>query len=374
MNRSILAIASLILALVSAEKSQAQNASPALPPIESAISDGHGRLIVNGSPFFPILLYDVPSDAESLKRIHDHGFNMITVAKAEEADAARAAGMYSATHGRKIEKFDSILMAIGMDSPVLNLKQPLLENLRADLEKARKEIPGRPVMHAIGYWLNEPAGVIANTLPPPEKYESVVQAIEVSAPYLYPVPYQPIRSVGEAVARASAASGGKKPLLPILQIFKWTADDRYPTAAELRCMVSLSLIHGATGIGFYSYRHVAGKKGVTFAEENPVVWNSLKDVNADLAQIGPFLLDAKPDATVTLKEGGSGVEIRAVSRCGSRLILLANPADTAREATIEIPSAPDGILKPIGRGTDIAIRGGIAKMMLEANGTAALRQ
>ncbi len=50
-----------------------------------------------------------------------------------------------------------------------------------------------------------------------------------------------------------------------------TAEDRYPTAAELRCMVGLPLIHGATGIGFYSFRHVTGKMGVTFAEENPDV-------------------------------------------------------------------------------------------------------
>ena len=77
---------------------------------------------------------------------------------------------------------------------------------------------------------NEPSGVVANTLPPPEKYEEVVQAIDVAAPYLYPVPYQPIRSVGDAVGRASAASQGKKPLLPILQIFTWTPTDRYPTA------------------------------------------------------------------------------------------------------------------------------------------------
>lgn len=368
-----LSVSVLVFALFVRAALFAQTASVALPPIETAASDEKGRIVVNGKPFFPILLYSVPTDPESLKRIHDHGFNMVTVAKAEEADAARAAGMYAAAHGRKIEKFDSILLAIGMDSPVLNLKPPLLENLKADLEKTRAQIPNRPVMHAIGYWLDEPAGVIAGTLPPPEKYESVVQTIEVSAPYLYPVPYQPIRSVGEAVGRAAAASGGKKPLLPILQIFKWTADDRYPTAAELRCMVSLSLIHGATGIGFYSYRHVTGKKGVTFAEENPDVWNSLKAITSDLAQIGPFLLDAKSDATVTLKERGSGVEFRAVSRGGSRLILLANPADTAREVTLEFTSAPDGVLKTIGHGTDVAIRDGIAKVKLDANGTAALR-
>ncbi|HEV7403093.1 MAG TPA: hypothetical protein VGO11_09215 [Chthoniobacteraceae bacterium] len=226
----------LLLALAFPASLSAQ----ALAPIQTAVSDEKGRIVVNGRPFFPILLYDVPTDPESLKRFHDHGFNMITVSKNEDAEAARAAGLYSATHGKKFTNLDGVVMGIGIDSPVLELKPPLLDNLKADLEKNRAATPNRPIMHAIGYWLNEPAGVIANTLPPLEKYESVVQAIDVSAPYLYPVPYQPIRSVGEAVARASAASEGKKPLLPILQIFTWTATDRYPTPAELKCMVYLS--------------------------------------------------------------------------------------------------------------------------------------
>jgi len=366
-------LVALGLALLGCAQSFAQIASVALPPIETAVSDEKGRIVVNGKPFFPILLYSVPTDPESLKRIHDHGFNMVTVAKADDAEAARAAGMYAAAHGRKIEKFDSVLLAIGMDSPVLNLKPPLLDNLKADLEKTRSQIPNRPVMHAIGYWLDEPAGVVAGTPPPPEKYEAVVQAIDVSAPYLYPVPYQPIRSVGEAVGRAAVASGGKKPLLPILQIFTWTVNDRYPTAAELKCMVWLSLIHGATGIGFYSYNHVTGKKGVTFAEEQPEVWASLKGVNAELAQIGPFLLDATPDASVTLRAPGDGVQIRAVSRAGSQLILLANPTVAPREVTLAFASQSGGILQPLAGGSDIAIHAGIATVKLEANGAVALQ-
>jgi len=347
--------------------------SVALPPIQTAVSDAQGRIVVNGKPFFPILLYDVPSDAETLQKVHDHGFNVVTVSKTEDAEAARAAGLYGAAHGKQVTAFDSILLAIGMDSPVLNLKPPLLDNLKANLEKVRTEIPNRPVMHAIGYWLNEPAGVMANTLPPPEKYEGIVQTIDVAAPYLYPVPYQPIRSVGEAVSRAAAASGGKKPLLPILQIFAWTPAARYPTAAELKCMVYLSLIHGARGIGYYSYNHVTGKKGVTFAQEQPELWNSLKAVNAELARLGPLLLDATPDTSVTLKEREAGVELRAVSRGATRLILLANPTEAAREVTLEFASTPTGILSAGGQGSEVAIRGGQAKVKLEAHGTAALQ-
>ncbi len=347
--------------------------SVALPPIQSAASDERGRIVVNGKPFFPILIYDAPADPDSLKKFRDHGFNMITVTKTEDADAARQAGLYAASHSKKMTSLDSVLLGIGMDSPVINLKPPLLENLKADLEKTRVATPNRPIMHAIGYWLDEPKGVIANTLPPPEKYESVVQAIDVSAPYLYPVPYQPIRTVGEAMARASAASGGKKPLLPVLQIFAWTATDRYPTAAELKCMVYLSLIHGARGIGYYSYNHVTGKKGVTFAQEQPEVWNSLKSVNAELQQIGPFLLDATPDQSVTLKEQGTGVEFRAFSSGNNHVILAANPSETPREITLAFTSAPDKALQPIGSGAGVAPQNGTARVKIEANGTLALQ-
>lgn len=364
MNMFRLVSIALMLSLVS---------HAALPPIQTAVSDEKGRIVVNGKPFFPILLYDVPTDPESLQKFHDHGFNMITVSRNEEAEAARAAGLYSATHGKTMTNFDGVLMGIGIDSPVLELKPPLLENLKADLEKNRAATPNRPIMHAIGYWLNEPAGVIANTLPPPEKYESVVQTIDVAAPYLYPVPYQPIRSVGEAVGRASAASGGKKPLLPILQIFAWTATDRYPTPAELKCMVYLSLIHGARGIGFYSYNHVTGKKGVTFAQDQPELWASLKEINAELAQLGPFLLDASPEATVTLSNPSAGVEMLSVSQHGARRILLANPTNEPREVALDFTGLMGGgaILKPIGQGAPIPIQKFSAKVKLEPYGTAA---
>lgn len=374
MNKSCIPRFLLALVLLAGVASGVETPKPStsLPPIQTAVSDEHGRIVVNGKPFFPILLYGVPGDSESLKRIHDHGFNTVSVSRPQDIEAAKAAGLYCAAHGKKIDKTDNILLAIGMDSPVLNLKPPLIGNLKADLEKVRKAVPNRPVMHAIGYWLNEPAGVVSNTLPPPDKYEAVVQTIDVAAPYLYPVPYQPIHSVGDAVGRAWAASNGKKPLLPILQIFTWTVTDRYPTPAELKCMVSLSLIHGATGIGFYSYNHVTGKKGVTFDQEQPATWAMLKEINAELAETGPFLLDSAPDPSVALKERGA-VQLRAVSHTGSRLILLANPTAAATEATLQFASTPEGALKRVGPGDGITIHGGTAKVRLEANGTAAFR-
>src|SRR3954464_11544182 len=103
----------LLFVLFIALLARALPARAELPPIQTAASDQKGRIVVNGRPFFPILLYDVPTDPESLKRFHDHGFNMVTVSKDEDVEAARAAGLYSATHGKKMTNFDGVLMGIG---------------------------------------------------------------------------------------------------------------------------------------------------------------------------------------------------------------------------------------------------------------------
>ncbi len=48
-----------------------------LPPIQSTASDERGRITVNGKPFFPILMYDVPTDPASLQMFREHGFNTL---------------------------------------------------------------------------------------------------------------------------------------------------------------------------------------------------------------------------------------------------------------------------------------------------------
>lgn len=335
-----------------------------LPAIESASSDDRGRIMVNGKPFFPILMYDVPNDPDSLKMFRAHGFNSVT-AHAEKAAGLREYGLYAAVHaGKKLESLDSVLLAIGMDSPALYWKDDLLGKARADLAKVREAVPGRPVMHAIGYWEDEPGGVISNKLPRPEVYEELVKAIDVSVPYLYPLPYQPVRTVGEAVARAEAASGGRKPLLPVLQLFIWDAKDPYPTPEQLRCMVYLSLIAGADGIGYYSYNYVTGKKGTNIAAEQPKLWESVKGINVALAEIGPFLLESEVDPSVTLVKGRPDVWFRAVTQKDKGLILMANSSDKPQDVVVRFTATQKGKLQRLGGGGDVEVQENGAKLTL----------
>ena len=47
----------------------------------------------------------------------------------------------------------------------------------ASARKICAAVPGRPVMNAIGYWEDEPSGVVAGRLPSREKYEDLVATI-----------------------------------------------------------------------------------------------------------------------------------------------------------------------------------------------------
>src|SRR5579864_8233395 len=230
----------------------------ALPPIKSVDHDQRGAFRVNGKPFFPIVLYDAPLDDRTLRELRDFGFNVLTC-DAPSCAALAAKGFYGAAHGdKKIDELSGVFIGAGADRPALIFKKVLLKQVAEANAKTGAAVPGRPIMNAIGYWEDEPAGVVTGKLPSRAVYEDLVAAIDVSAPYLYPVPYQPIASVGDAVARARKASGGKKPLLPVLQLFAWQAKDRYPTPAELRSMAFLALVEGAHGIGYYSYGSVTG--------------------------------------------------------------------------------------------------------------------
>jgi hypothetical protein len=352
---AVLAVLAVVLA--AARLASAQPQAGALPPISAVTLAEHGGFLVNGKPFFPILLYDVPTDAASLKLFHESGFNTLTTDE-KAAAGLPAAGFYAAVHtpAAPVGNVRGVLMSIGMDSPALNWKDKMLEQVAADKAKAHAMVAGRPTMYAIGYWDDEPAGVAAGKVLGKDKYDDLVRAIDVAAPYLYPVPYQPVSTVGDAVARAKAATQGRKPVLPILQIFTWTEKDRYPTPAELKCMVYLSLIEGANGIGYYSYNSVTGKPKTTIAQAQPELWQSLQGLNAEVAKIGQFMMDAKPNADVSLAEKAEGVKLRAANREGKGMLLVANATGEAKTVTLKFPSAPTSLKRLDGKEAEPTLK------------------
>lgn len=336
----------------------------ALPPIETVDYDQRGAFRINGKPFFPIALYDAPLDDRTLSELRDFGFNVLAC-DAKACAALPSKGFYGASHAdKKLDNLTGVFMGIGMDSPALNFKKDLLKQVAESNAKTSAAVPGRPIMNAIGYWEDEPAGVVKGKLPSKAVYEDLVAAIDVSAPYLYPVPYQPVSSVGDAVARARKASAGKKPVLPVLQIFVWEPKDRYPTPAELRCMAFLSLVEGAHGIGYYSYGSVTGKPKTTIAAAQPELWTSLKKLNHDIADIGPRLLAGTEANDLTLGKDTPAVKMKLVREKDGVLVVIVNSAATRQEVKLTWQSKTLGQLV-LQDGKRIEAKEGVATLPLE---------
>lgn len=343
-----------------------------LPPIKSVDYDQRGAFRVNGKPFFPIALYDAPLDDKTLRELRDFGFNVLAC-DAKSCASLPAKGFYGASHAdKKIDDLSGVFMGIGMDSPALNFKKDLLKQTAEYNAKTSAAVPGRPIMNAIGYWEDEPAGVVKGKLPSKAVYEDLVAAIDVSAPYLYPVPYQPISSVGDAVARARKASGGKKPLLPVLQIFTWDAKDRYPTRDELRCMVFLCLVEGAHGIGYYSYGHVTGRPKTTIAQAQPELWKSVKKLNQEIANIGPRLLAGAEATDLALGKGTPAVKMKAVRDKGGLLAVVVNPVASPQEVKLTYKDRALGQLV-LQDGKRVEFQDGIATLAIEPFGVEIVR-
>jgi hypothetical protein len=346
--------------------------STALPPIESVDYDQRGAFRVNGKPFFPILLYNAPLDDATLRELRDFGFNVLAC-DAKSCASLPAKGFYGACHAsKKIDDLTGMFMGIGTDSPALNFKKDLLKQVAEANAKTSAAVPGRPIMNAIGFWENEPTGVFQGHLPSKANYEDLVAAIDVSAPYLYPVPYQPISNVADAMARARKASDAKKPLLPILQLFVWQPKDRYPTPAELRCMAFLALVEGAHGIGYYSYGSVTGQPKTTIAAAQPELWHSVKKLNHDLASLGPRLLSGTPANDLTLDKGTPAVRMKLVREKTGLLAVVVNSAPTRQEVKLSCQARPFGPLVS-QNGQQIEVKEGIATLPLEPFGVEIIR-
>jgi hypothetical protein len=344
-----------------------------LAPIRTADFERRVGFRVNGQPFFPILLYDVPTDDASLRQFHDFGFNVL-LCDAKTSSTLPAKGFYGAVHQvANPNDLSGLFLAVGFDSPALNFKTDMLKRLAETDAKTRAGAPGRPLMNAIGYWEDEPAGVFAGKLPSKEKYEDLIGAIDVSGLYLYPVPYQPVASVGEATARARAASKGEKPLLPIVQLFAWKADDRYPTPVELRCMTFLALVEGGHGIGYYSYSSVTGRPKMTIAEVQPELWKSVKSLNRELAAVGPRMIAGAESRALALDKGDSGVKLRVIQDDRGVLAVLVNPTEKRHEATIRVSGAD--AVRPLLRADEqpLEVRDGVARITLEPFAVEVLR-
>jgi len=117
-------------------------------------------------------------------------------------------------------------------------------------------------------------------------------AVDVLMPDPYPIPFEPLSWIAECLDEIKAVIAGdaSKSIWSVIQAFDWNSPTggrqagntaRPPTAAEIRAMTFLAIIHDARGLFYYSY---PGMKN------DPVQWNGLKAAIADVRARLPIIV------------------------------------------------------------------------------------
>ena len=263
---------------------------------------------------------------------------------------------------KKLDDLSGIFMGVGAD-PGPGLQKGLITQVAEANARARcRSRPAYPTTRSATGRMTRRR--VAGKLPSKAVYEDLVAAIDVSARTCYPVPYQPVSSVGDAVARARQATAGKKPVVPVLQLFVWEPKDRYPTPAESRRMAFLSLVEGAHGIAYYSYGSVTGRTRTTIAVAQPELWKCVKKLNKDIADIAPRLLSGSATNDLTVGKGTPSVKMKLVREKGGALAVVVNSAATRQDAKLIARDRSVGQIV-LQDGKQIEVKEGIATLPLE---------
>lgn len=189
------------------------------------------------------------------------------------------------------------------------------------------------------------------------RWRSWLPKADIAAQFNYPFarsfdPVLDIERVALSVSRAVRLTGGTKPIWYIAQSFADPVRGWYmPTSEQLRALVFTALVHGASGVIHFSYDShgtrdgdVLGISPAPLADHGNVpdydnskrsalkvdaaqlaasraLWQSVADLNRELAALAPSLL--QPTAAFTCR-----VETAGNHRRSQPIRLLAKPADT----------------------------------------------
>jgi hypothetical protein len=108
-----------------------------------------------------------------------------------------------------------------------------------------------------------------------------------------------------------------------------------PTAAEVRCMTFIALVHRANGILIFSYWPKA-----------PDMWKSIGPLNRDVAKIAPWVMAKGTEVAAKVSTEQVQARARKVGD-GSWIVMAVNIERAAIDATITIDGLGDVELKSL---------------------------
>jgi hypothetical protein len=321
-------------------------------PQPTVFLDAHNRTLVNGKPFFPLGWYFGPGPTtknfeEHFDRVAASPFNTIMCYGINVGDVEKVRAYLDALAARKLKIIYSIkdvyagthgyyepalgfrgedaivrgIVPLFRDHPALlawylNDELPLTMRDRLDARQrlVRQLDPNHPTW-AVLYQVDE--------------FYGYLNSADVLGADPYPVNDRPVTVVSDWMRKCAAVSDGLRPLWMVPQAMDWAcyhkdrADKlRAPTLDEELVMTYLCLIHGASGLIYYSYFDLM-RDPLGFDKR----WADMLVVGNEVKQLFPALLSAAKPPTLDVKPSRDAVQFATrADDAGRRYVLLANPA------------------------------------------------
>lgn len=316
-------------------------------PSVRMLNDNLMPLDENGKPFFPIGTYGAPT--EDYNKLKKAGYNFV-VAGAKALDKVHQAGLKAAVpvHGisairetiTKYRNHPAVLCWMLYDEPGYN---------RADLLEIYK-------MYTLAYEL-DPVHPSYLVITINSVYETFGRCCDVLCIDTYPIEKGNILDVGDNIALAYAASDGDQPVWHCGQMFKWPAQRR-PTPQEHRFMSYVTLMEGAKGMLWYTYKGY----GQYLPEDDPALWRAHKKLLSELNELSPLWMAAGSGERVVTTDDETPVRAR-LKKCalGTWLIAVNTSKVTACTAEFTLPQFQNANVRVYGTDRRLTISNGRLK-------------
>jgi hypothetical protein len=319
-----------------------------------------GTILVNGEPFFPVEMYhtvegDYPYIAELGFNGVGTGWRNTAEELIKQLDSCKASGLVS---------------NMGLTDPGYGDRLGKRENVKARVE-GTKHHPAILMYHlldepAVSYYPTlekgynyvkelDPNRLQFCTLPnflgyPDSTMDAAAATRDIIAPDVYPFDCYPVTAVAEGVkmcAEAAKRAGWNKTVLYVGPCFEWLPVYRMPTPDELRLVAYLSVISGAKGLSWYSYREPGlEEKGTGYGLHIPAasrIRSVFKLLNSEISCIYPAVCAPTPkEQFAASSEGRMDVVLKEGK--DAYYLLAANPEAKSKKVTLKQNgmSIPDG--------------------------------
>jgi len=157
----------------------------------------------------------------------------------------------------------------------------------------------------------------------PTVYKTFGRCCDILAVDTYPITNGTITDVGDNIALAYKQLDGDTPVWQCGQMFKWP-EQRRPNPQEHRFMTYISLIEGAKGILWYTYKGY----GQYLPQDDPQLWQAHLKFLKELNQLAPLWLQPGFGESIELQTENDQIRTMIKNSPMGRFILAANKSKT----------------------------------------------